>query len=245
MFADSLLDNAWTDRSRRGWTTLVSFAAQAVAVGGLLLLPLLYTQGLPQLQLIAALVAPTPPPAPPAPEPARNTRANTSNLSSDGHVIEPRFVPREVLPVDETNAPPPVDAGGLSVVGGTGNSLARNTVLDSIGRGLNAIVPPPPATPAARPPRVSRMMEGNLIYRVQPQYPPLARQARVQGIVVLRAMISRDGKIENLQVVSGPPLLVKSAMDAVLQWRYRPYYLNNEPVEVETQVTVNFTLSGG
>jgi len=89
------------------------------------------------------------------------------------------------------------------------------------------------------------MMEGNLIYRVQPQYPPLARQARVQGIVVLRAVISRDGKIENLQIINGHPLLVKSAMDAVRQWRYRPYYLNNEPVEVETQVTVNFTLSGG
>jgi len=89
------------------------------------------------------------------------------------------------------------------------------------------------------------MMEGNLIYRVQPQYPPLARQARVQGIVVLRAVISRDGKIENLQVIGGHPLLVKSAMDAVRQWRYRPYYLNNEPVEVETQVTVNFTLTGG
>ena len=89
------------------------------------------------------------------------------------------------------------------------------------------------------------MMEGNLIYRIQPQYPPLARQARVQGIVVLRATISRDGKIENLQIISGHPLLVKSAMDAVLQWRYRPYYLSNEPVEVETQVTVNFTLAGG
>jgi protein TonB len=89
------------------------------------------------------------------------------------------------------------------------------------------------------------MMEGNLIYRVQPQYPALARQARVQGIVVLRAMISREGKIENLQVISGHPLLVQSAMDAVRQWRYRPYFLNNEPVGVETQVTVNFTLSGG
>jgi len=89
------------------------------------------------------------------------------------------------------------------------------------------------------------MMEGNLIYRVQPQYPVLARQARVQGVVVLRAVISRDGRIENLQVISGHPLLVKSAEDAVKQWRYRPYYLNSEPVEVETQVTVNFTLSGG
>ena len=88
-------------------------------------------------------------------------------------------------------------------------------------------------------------MEGNLIYKVQPVYPPLARAARVQGTVVLRAMISKNGTIENLQVVSGHPLLVRAAKDAVRQWLYRPYVLNREPVEVETQVTVNFILSGG
>jgi periplasmic protein TonB len=153
-------------------------------------------------------------------------------------------VPREIAPIDESSVPPEVDVSGLGVIGRTGTSLGRNGVLDSIGSGFNTVVPRPP-TPSARPPRVSHVMEGNLIYRVQPQYPPLARQARIQGIVVLRAMISREGKIENLQVITGHPLLVKSAMDAVLQWRYRPYYLNNEPVEVETQVTVNFTLSGG
>ena len=244
MFADSLLDSPWTDRSRRGWTTLASFAVQAVAVGGLLLVPLLYTQGLPQLQLIAALVAPTPPPAPPALQPTRSSRETASNLSRDGHGIAPRSLPREILHIDETIAPPPIE-GSLGVVGSTGTSAGRTGVLDSIGTGLNSIAPLPPPTPSAHPPRVSRMMEGNVIYRVQPQYPPLARQARVQGIVVLRAVISREGKIENVKVISGHPLLVKSAMDAVQQWWYRPYYLNNEPVEVETQVTVNFTLSGG
>ena len=241
MFADSLLENPWAERSRRGWTTLISFAVQAAAVGGLLLLPLLYTQGLPQLQLIAALVAPTPPPAPPAP--AGRDRETTSNLSRDGRVIAPRIVPREILNVDETSAPPPVDLRGLGVSGGTGDPMARSNVLGSVGGPAVFVLPPPP--PSVQPPRISRMMEGNLIYRVQPQYPLLARQARVQGIVVLRAMISREGKIEHLQVLSGPALLVKSAMDAVLQWRYRPYCLNNEPVEVVTQVTVNFTLSGG
>jgi periplasmic protein TonB len=244
MFADSLLDSHWADRSRRGWMTLVSFAAQAVGAGVLLLLPLFYTQVLPQVQLVARLVAPTPPP-PPAPDVARNARANVSNLSLDGRMVAPRSVPREIVTVDESSTPPAVDISGLSVLGSTGNSTARNGILDSIGRGISAIVPPPLPTPSAHPPRVSRMMEGNLIYRVQPQYPPLARQARIQGVVVLRAMVSREGKIENLQVITGHPLLVKSAMDAVLQWRYRPYYLNNEPVEVETQVTVNFTLSGG
>ena len=81
--------------------------------------------------------------------------------------------------------------------------------------------------------------------RVQPLYPPLSRQARIQGQVVIRAVISRNGMIENLQVLSGHPMLVQAAIDAVKQWRYRPYFLNGEPVEVETQVTVNFLLSGG
>ena len=89
------------------------------------------------------------------------------------------------------------------------------------------------------------MMEGNLIERVQPLYPPLAKQAHIQGRVILRAVISRNGMIENLQVLSGHPMLVQAAIDAVKQWRYRPYFLNGEPVEVETQVTVNFVLSGG
>jgi protein TonB len=88
------------------------------------------------------------------------------------------------------------------------------------------------------------MMEGNLIRRVQPQYPPLARSARVQGRVVLAAIISKEGTIENLRVLEGHPMLVRAALDAVSQWRYRPYILNNEPVEVETRITVNFSLSG-
>ena len=89
------------------------------------------------------------------------------------------------------------------------------------------------------------MMEGNLIHRVQPEYPILAKMARIQGAVVLHAVISRQGVIENLEVVSGPPPLTHAAIDAVRQWRYRPYLLNDQPVEVDTEVTVNFVLSGG
>ena len=98
MFADSLLDSRWADRSRRGWTTLASFTAQAVAAGVLFLLPLFYTQVLPQFQLVSRLVAPSPPPAP---EAARNARANRSNLSPDGRVMAPLSVPREIASVDE------------------------------------------------------------------------------------------------------------------------------------------------
>jgi protein TonB len=80
---------------------------------------------------------------------------------------------------------------------------------------------------------------------VQPEYPAIARSAGIQGSVLLQAVISKNGTIENLRVVSGHPFLVKAAVAAVMRWRYRPYFLNGEPIEVETQITVNFTLSRG
>ncbi len=93
--------------------------------------------------------------------------------------------------------------------------------------------------------RVSQgVSTGLLIRKVQPNYPPLARQARIQGTVVLQAEISKEGTIQNLQLISGHPMLAPSAIEAVKQWRYRPYLLNGEPVAVETQVVVNFSLSG-
>ena len=88
-------------------------------------------------------------------------------------------------------------------------------------------------------------MEGHLISRVQPQYPVIARNAHVQGQVVLQAVVSRGGTVEKLKLLSGPPLLVQAAISAVSQWRYRPYYLNGEAIEVETEITVNFLLNGG
>jgi len=88
------------------------------------------------------------------------------------------------------------------------------------------------------------MLEGSLIRRVQPVYPPLARSARIQGPVILVALISKAGAMEKVHALSGHPILVPAAIEAVRQWQYRPYILNGEPVEVETQITVNFLLSG-
>ena len=88
------------------------------------------------------------------------------------------------------------------------------------------------------------MMDGFLIHRVQPEYPAPARQVRVQGAVVIAALISKEGTIENLHVLSGHPMLIPAALSAVKQWRYRPYILNGDPIEVGTQITVNFLLSG-
>ena len=105
-----------------------------------------------------------------------------------------------------------------------------------------ALPSPPPIT--TRTIRISSMSEGDLIHKVQPVYPSIARMARIEGKVLLQAVISKEGTIENLRVVSGPPMLARAAIDAVSRWRYRPYLLNREPVEVETQITVNFSLSG-
>jgi periplasmic protein TonB len=243
MFAESLLDAHRAPYSRRGWTTLISFSLQAVGVGVLLLLPLIYTEGLPKLQLLAAILPPAPPPGPPAPaHPARPSPQQQSNLF-DGRLMEIRQIPTHVEQVTDTEPPPEIGPTGPTVPGGTGDPSTRGNVLNSIGS-APAILPKPPA-PVARPVIVSHMMEGNLIYKPQPLYPPLARSARIQGAVVLRAIISKTGTIENLQVLSGHPMLVHAAIDAVSQWRYRPYVLNGDPIEVETQVTVNFVLSGG
>jgi protein TonB len=104
-------------------------------------------------------------------------------------------------------------------------------------------LPPAPVALPAKAPPVSRWMEANLVRKVQPVYPALARSTGIQGSVVLRALIGRDGQIEQVSVIHGHPWLVKAAVDAVSQWLYRPYFLNDQAVEVETEITVNFMLA--
>ena len=107
--------------------------------------------------------------------------------------------------------------------------------------GTRPVIPVPPK-PAEKIFRQSEILAGSLIRNVEPKYPPLAMAARDQGPVVLAAVISKAGTIGNLRVVSGHPLLVGAALDAVRQWRYRPYILNGDVIEVETEITVNFVL---
>jgi protein TonB len=114
-------------------------------------------------------------------------------------------------------------------------------IFDSIGVQIPEVASH--AVVAAHPIRVSAMMQGNLIKRVEPEYPAIAKTAGIQGSVVIKAIISREGRIERTEVLSGHPLLTQAALAAVRQWKYRPYYLNREAVEVETQITVNFVLN--
>jgi protein TonB len=121
-------------------------------------------------------------------------------------------------------------------------SGAPNGLPLAILGGTRPVLPIAPA-PTLRTFRNSNLLVGRLVNRVRPDYPYPAKTAHVQGAVVLAAIISKAGTIEDLRVLSGHPMLVAAAIKAVSQWRYRPYILNGEPVEVETQITVNFTLS--
>jgi periplasmic protein TonB len=233
MFADYIADNAWANRSHRGWTALASFTAQAVAIAGLLALPLFYTQAMPHLSLLGSVVAPAPPPAPGA---ARSAQSRSVSNLAEHALMLPTRIPRFIPASGDAAAAPPDFPAGPGVIGIVGDHPGTGPLIEALGSGLNSRLP---VAPSLRPPRISHVMEGNLIRRVQPDYPALAKQAHIQGTVVLRAVIDREGTIQNLQVITGHPLLVQAAINAVRQWRYRPFYLNDQPVEVETQVTVN------
>lgn len=243
MFGDSVLEVSWAQRSRRSWMTLASFGIQALAITFPIILSVAQPVGLPLLRQLSLPVTLGPPPGPASVvQHSRVTNVTQSNLAGN-IVIAPREVPRSIAMIDEAVPPPQLSFGDYREQGEVGAG-SRNGVYDSIAKSLNRAAIPPPA-PMAHPLRVSHVMEGNLIYKPQPEYPPLARSGRIQGQVVLSAVINKDGTIENLRVVSGHPMLVRAAIDAVSRWRYRPYLLNSEPVEVETQILVNFSLSGG
>jgi periplasmic protein TonB len=233
------LGTTWDQSARRGWTTIASFSMQALALSLLLFISLVTIQGPPKLQwLDSSVFSPPPAPAPPSPPGARHPLRGSE--ISEGHVLLPPSIPGTIAPIDDRGVEAAPDVSGIGVPGGFG--AGRSGIEHSFGEG-NPVAPPP--VPAVMPPlRVSHWAEGNLIYRVQPNYPILARQARIQGVVELRAIISKNGTIENLTVLRGHAMLVTAAVEAVRQWRYRPYLLNNEPIEVETDITVNFTLSG-
>jgi protein TonB len=242
MLTTGITDATWPDTSRRTWATLTSFAVQAMGLGILLLLPLIYSQGLPQLKLLTTEI-PVPAAAePPAPAHQQMHQGKPQTNMLGDQIMEPDSIPTEVLRPHESELPAPISAGDLGVIGAMGRHPGG--VIGSFGNPANAVQPPPVPAPVAHPPRVSAMMQGYLVHRVEPVYPVLAKAARIQGPVRLKAIISRQGTIENLQVLLGHPMLVTAAVEAVRQWRYRPYILNGDPVEVETEITVNFVLSG-
>ncbi len=244
LFADCILETPWALRSRRSWTTLTSFAMQAATIGVLLLLPLLKSVGVPVAHSTVSLPVSAGSPAPQTTQ--RRARRGFSEhriISNVVRFVAPGQIPHTIVTTDDGSKPPelgePCGAGcDPSLPGGPG--VQEFPILLS---GNRPALPAPPPKLTRPTFRTSSMLEGSLVRRVQPDYPPLARTARIQGEVVLLATINRQGMIENLRVLRGHPMLVAAAIEAVKQWRYRPYILNGEPIEVETEITVNFTLN--
>ncbi|MFZ1156973.1 MAG: energy transducer TonB [Candidatus Sulfotelmatobacter sp.] len=251
MFTDVLLEGDHLQRRRHTLATVLSFVFQCLLLGGLLLAPLLFTEALPKEQFLSFLETPPAPPPPPPTASAAASKAEQHMESDieDGRLRTPGRIPQKVQMIQEEEAPPTAPSGGVTggVPGGIPGGQLGGVIGGIISSTSTLSAVPKLAIPAApKRVRISQgVTRGMLIQKVEPAYPAIARAARIQGEVVLAAVISKNGEIQNLTLVSGHPMLTAAALEAVKQWRYRPFLLNGEPVEVETTIIVTFQLSSG
>jgi periplasmic protein TonB len=237
-------------QTKKPVTVMLAVVIQIVVITVLAIVPMIWFDVLPAAQLSSTLVAPPPPPPPPPPDPAPVVKVVKviPRQFDEGILTAPKMIPKRVALINEDELPPASSAVGVvGSLGGSGDVMG--SVLGSIVGAGPSVAPPPPPQPKRidiTPPRINvggKVQSAKLIRQPRPVYPPLARQARISGVVRLSAVISRNGTIQELQVVSGHPLLVPAALEAVKQWVYQPTLLNGETVEVQTQIDVNFTLS--
>lgn len=248
IFEDSLIESSSNLLKRNPWAAVASFAFQLLIVVLLIVAPLFYTEPLPGRQVVTILVAPPPPP--PA---TYSTKLRTPPEIPKAISISPSpkaitFPKSHNTPKTNEGSPDPavaVSAMAGGVPGGVVGGVPGGVLGGTGGAPLLAKMTEPAPMPAKKVRVPSRVAEGYLLHDVAPEYPSEAGRARIEGSVVLLAVIGKDGTVQDLQVKSGLPLLAQAAINAVKQWRYRPYMLNGEPVEVDTQITIDFTLSGG
>lgn len=233
---------------------LLSVGVHLAVLAALIIIPLYFTQTLNvkafQTTWLEAPPPPAPPPPPPAPAIAVRSVEPVPHVIETGKLTAPRVIPKQVAILKE--APPPPDAGTEAVVGGVPGGVPGGQVggvlggiIGGTGPATAAVPPPPrPTQPAIK--RIVRI-GGNLkppkqIYYEAPAYPVIAKQAQVQGLVIIDAVIDEHGNVVQARAVSGPPLLIPAALQTVLKWKYEPTYLNGEPVSVQMHVQVDFVL---
>ena len=236
MFEDSTFESDGRIRTRsRGWM-LAAFVFNGSILLALILIPLIYPEALPRQMLNILLEAPVPP-APPKPVQQVAVRpTHEVPEMQDGHIFAPPRIPITIRMINSPEAP-----GGNTVVGAADlGQGGENPGAIFQGRGQTPVVRQEVSRPVRLP---STIVAGMLVQKTIPVYPMIAKETRTEGVVVLQAIISKSGTIENLRVESGHPMLQQAALDAVSNWRYRPFLLNGQPVEVETTINVIFTLN--
>ena len=254
MFETALLSNK--KDSKRGWGTLAGFTGQAVVVTLAVIAPMIWPAALPHAVWAVTLEPPGPPPPPPPPPPTgpRFTPKPTRPFQASGSsLVTPTAIPPK--PIAIVDPPEVPGAGGISsgVVGGQGTGIPGGVISTIIAAArpaapvphvLELPAPPKPNPTPTRPVRVTSSVElAHPISRVDPIYPQLARQMHIQGVVELQGVLGTDGRIHELKVLRGHPLLIKAAVDAVMQWVYTPTVLNGQPVEVQAPIIVTFKLN--
>ena len=234
MFEDSTFESAGKIKSKSGpWMLLTGIVNGSILVI-MILIPLIYPEALPHNAMLTQL---TVPPPPPPPEAVHIVHVQSEMMNNQ--LVAPTRIPKDIKQIAEKEAPPQSSFGvaGMEGLGGAAGGVPG---------AFSGMATAPKVTVAA-PKKVNisaGVSAGLILVKTPPVYPPIAKAARVSGTVVLQATISKTGTIENLRVLSGPAMLTSAAVQAVQNWRYRPYLLNNEPVEVETQVNVIFSLGG-
>lgn len=237
LFSNAIIEEDARAKGKRAAQTGFALAVQLAVIGGLLLIPLLFTEGLDLYKVDSTILIAPPPPAAPLPVVHAEVVAPKQSFIK-AQLTAPTMIPKKIAQVVDLSAAAPAIAGMVGgVPGGVGD------VLGGIATG-----PPPPPPPAAERPKgpiriTSGMKEPTLLYEPPVAYSPVARMARVEGTVVVEAIIDEQGNVTQVHFISGPAMLAQSAMKAVAERRYAPTILDGQPVAIRLQVRVDYKLS--
>jgi protein TonB len=234
MFEDSTFESNGKIKTRSRFWMIATLAVNGGILVALILIPLIHPEALPRLYMPLLVCAPPPPPSrPPAPAPAHSVA--TAPQVNTVQLFAPSTYRNQIASRSDPEGPPSNGVPGMGddtgIPGGTSEIFHEHTTPPVIHPDLPGRVRVPSTVEAAM-----------ILQKTMPTYPAIAKAAGVQGTVILAATISRAGTIENLRVVSGHPMLQQAALDAVKIWRYKPYLLDGQPVEVETSINVVFTM---
>jgi periplasmic protein TonB len=215
---------------------------QVIVLAALIIAPLYFTQTLPQRAVLLTKLYLQPPAA---------GGPSATTVRAPAPAVTPRAIsaPTPERKTQEVTAPASPALTPIGVVGGVpggvvgGAPIGVFSEVPSSPHSVPVLAKMPEPAPVKRIRVASRVVEANLIHDVPPQYPPEAGRARIEGAVVLLATIGADGSVKDVRIESGLPILAQAAIDAVRQWRYKPYLIDGEPVEVDSRITINFTLS--